>query len=155
MPSLNKNKLTVAFLTLLIMVSIIVIVLKTTVYMGIATFTYTVMVTGLIYRKQIKPHSFLMSIALFLDIALVLLLQIKRDAIQTAASFNLDFLQQIHIFSSLSAVVLYLPALYLGWSLFYGKLTHLKDLHIKIGIVAFILRSIGFLTMFSLLSHVK
>lgn len=126
----------------------------TTLPMGIATFAYFLMCSGLYFRKtNSMTHAFYMTTAIFTDLSLVLALQILRDAVQTASSFSLPFLQQAHIGASSLATVLYFPVLYLGYHLLTGKSTgHTKRLHKKVAITAFVFRSIGFLLMFSMLA---
>lgn len=94
-----------------------------------------------------------MSIAIFSDIALVLVLQVQRQAVQTAASMELPLLSQMHIASSLFAVLLYIPVFALGVIRFRATRPNEKhrQWHIRLGFVAYALRAAGFVLMFSML----
>ena len=121
-------------------------------YMSWASLTYGVMVVGLINRKYRTIHSLLMKIAMGMDLAVVLVLEVSRGAIETAISFKLGFLQQLHIGCSTLALLLYLPVLYLGRHLLKGTAQpHFRKWHIRLGLMAFIFRTLGFFLMFSLL----
>jgi len=126
-------------------------------YMVVASFAYFCMVFGLYHRLQRNLHVALMSLAIITDLALVLTLQIQRDAIQTAFSMTLSPLQQAHIAMSSAATVLYFPVFYLGAGRRLGKLKGLasRKWHIRLGIAAFVFRTLGFILMFSLLTHVR
>ena len=128
-------------------------------YMGAATLSYCLMTTGVILRKEKKIHMPLMITAIVLDLAIVLILQIKRHAIQTASEGTLNGLQKSHIAFSTIAVLLYIPVAIFGLKKISKRTkrtqpSHSK-LHQKFGICAYIFRTLGFITMFSLLSHIK
>jgi hypothetical protein len=92
-----------------------------------------------------------MLFGIIMDILLVLYLQITRDAIGTALSFELAILKQIHILFSATALVLYFPTLYLGYRLVKRIATvEQRALHIKIATTALLLRTLGLLFMFSM-----
>ena len=140
---------------LLIAFVIVIFVAKfATFFMTLATIAYCSLVTGLILRKSRVIHSKLMRFGIFLDITIVLILQVQRHAVQTALKFSLSPLQQAHIGASLIATLLYFPVLYLGWTLLKNpsRSRELRNLHIRVGVTAFIFRSAGFLLMFSLLA---
>lgn len=122
-------------------------------HMFVATFAYLLMVNGLVHRKNKKLHVKLMNSAIGLDLALVLLLELSRNAVDTALSFSLSPLQQAHIVASSLATALYIPILILGWLRYTEKLkgSASRSWHLRLGVVAFIFRSLGFLFMFSLL----
>lgn len=124
-----------------------------TIYMGIATGSYVLMVGGLFYKTDRERHSRFMLTAISLDLLLVVILQIQRQAIQTMLAFSLTGLQQAHVAVSFAATVLYIPVLYLGIRLWkHPELAvKLRKLHVYIAITAFLLRTSGFLLMFSLL----
>lgn len=122
-------------------------------YMFVATVAYGLMVLGIFYRKRRKPHAQLMSAAMVIDTTLVLLLQVKRNAVQTALAFSLTPLEQGHIGASTAALLLYLPVSITGWGRYRGKLgPQWRKAHVVLGSVAFIFRTLGFLLMFSLLN---
>ncbi|HRK01946.1 MAG TPA: hypothetical protein PLH57_04720 [Oligoflexia bacterium] len=123
-----------------------------------ATLAYVILLVGLSLRKKNRLlHGRLMGFAIFLDLALVLLLQIERNAIDTAVNLRLTPLQMCHVLSSTIATVLYFPTLYFGFKCLrqIGSPTAdrpmLRKKHLRFAVPAFIFRTIGFLFMFSLL----
>ncbi|MDB5036838.1 MAG: hypothetical protein JWQ35_366 [Bacteriovoracaceae bacterium] len=136
--------------------SLAVIFQETTPYMTAASLTYFLLVAGVINRKKRRTHLRLMLTAISIDISLVLVLELQRAAIKTALDMKLGFFQQLHIASSLLAVLFYFPTMYFGWKAFRDHSKNIpvtSNRHIWLGITAFILRSIGFITMFSMLHH--
>ncbi len=135
----------------------------TTPYMAFASYSYWLLCVGLWFRKTPQFHATLMSFGILIDIALVLVLQIKRSAIQEAMSFSLMPIQQAHIVFSTLALILYFPTLYLGFKLMKLRKTEqtgpeylkTRKVHRVLGLFAFGLRTVGFFLMFSMLSHVK
>jgi len=129
----------------------------TTPYMGAASFSYFLLCFGLTFRKTNKNiHARLMGCAIVIDIALVLILETQRSAINTFVSFSLETMQIGHIVASTLATVLYIPVAILGYKLLTGTSTTAKARlwHIRLGVSAYVLRTIGFFLMFSLLTHV-
>lgn len=104
-------------------------------------------------RKKTRWHVALMLSAIAIDIGLVLTLAIRRGAVGTALEFKLGTLPQLHILFSTLAILLYLPVAWIGWTLFKSRVSapSRKRLHMRFGWAAFVLRSLGFLLMFSLL----
>lgn len=95
-----------------------------------------------------------MFVGILTDLIIVLVLQVSREAVQTAMEFSLSPLQQAHVFSSSVAVLLYFPVIALGllrYKNIYGKGVRLA--HIRLGLLAFIFRSLGFIFMFSLVGR--
>jgi hypothetical protein len=126
----------------------------TSFYMGAASFAYFLMVLGLRYRRESRlAHRKLMFSAMGIDLSLVLLLEIQRNAIETVAAFDLTAWQFSHVLASTLAVTLYLPMIILGKKLWEREDARIRLWHKRIGITAFVLRSAGFLLMFSLLSR--
>jgi hypothetical protein len=122
-----------------------------TIYMWIATVAWLCLISGYLARKKRSLHVTLMRTGIFLDIGLVLFLQFTRGAIQTALSFELALLKQLHIAASTIALLLYFPILYLGFQLLKGRGTaETRALHIKVGTTALFFRTLGFLLMFSM-----
>lgn len=141
---------------ILLLISAILIASQTTIYMGIASFAFFLMVYGFNNRKNHLLHAKLMVSTIVLDLTLVLVLQIQRHAVQTAVSFTLSPLQQIHILVSTIAVILYFPMIYLGRKNLMGIANQSeRKWHRRLGYITFIFRTLGFITMFSQLSHVK
>ncbi len=126
----------------------------TTLYMGIATLSYSFLCGGLLLRKNRKMHIGFMNAGIVQDLLLVLTLEYQRSAINTAAQFSLTLLQQTHIIISTLAIAFYTPTLILGWQRYLNPniKEYRKIWHIRCGITAFVLRTIGFFLMFSMLS---
>lgn len=140
-----------SFITLAVLVAI-----KATPYMLIASFAYGCMVLGILNRRNGKLHAKLMATAIGLDLILVLFLEATRGAIAEAVAMDMTILQQLHILFSTLAVVLYFPLIYIGLkNLKHQSSPDQKIWHRRLGFTAFALRSLGFLLMFSLLSHVR
>lgn len=119
-----------------------------------ATFCYFLLVSGIALRKRSqRAHNMLMLSGVAGDLALVLVLQVQRHAVQTAVAFSLSPLQQAHVGFSTVATALYLPLLYLGWKQWRHPGSVKPGLHRKLGMIAFFCRTAGFLLMFSLLEH--
>ena len=124
--------------------------------MQIATTAYFLMLNGILFRKvSLRAHIALMLSAINLDLALVLALQVRRDAVQTALAFSLGGFQQAHIGASLAATLLYLPMIYLG----IQKLSNpaqparIARLHRSLGWTTFVFRTLGYFLMFSMLGR--
>lgn len=122
-------------------------------YMVVATISYFCLLMGLAFKKRKKVHAALMGTGIFIDLAIVLILEVTRHAVNTALDFSLSPLQQLHIATSTIATVLYFPVVALGVFRFLGKgdSDRSRRLHMKLGISAFVFRTLGFLLMFSLL----
>jgi hypothetical protein len=122
--------------------------------MLIASLAYFFMLSGMSFRKtHPRVHIWLMGIAMAIDIILVLTLELQRDAIHTALSFSLNWLQQSHIVASSIASTLYIPILILGFKKFSENKNRLSinKWHKYLGIAAFVFRTLGYALMFSML----
>ena len=119
--------------------------------MWVATLAWTLLILGYLQRRNRRRHIPLMLTGIFIDIGLVFYLQITRSAIQTAVSFSLSWIRQLHVISSTLAFVLYFPVLASGWKLATGRGGRdLRRQHIRLATTALVLRTLGFLLMFSL-----
>ncbi len=119
--------------------------------MWLASVAWILLAIGYCRRRNKAQHVPLMLTGITLDITLVLYLQFTREAIQTALSFSLTPWQQIHIGFSTAALLLYFPILYLGFRLQGGNCdVSLRQLHIRLGTLALILRTLGLIFMFSM-----
>lgn len=124
----------------------------TTPYMGVATFAYTLMVVGLAYRRRAREtHRQLLFIAMGVDLALVLALELLRGATATAFGWKLGPWQMAHVVASTLAVACYLPMIYLGMKLWEDETPGRRVLHRRLGWLTFFFRTVGFVLMFSLL----
>lgn len=93
-----------------------------------------------------------MASSITLDLALVLFLQITASAVQSAITKPYNILQYTHIIVSTLAVLVYPFVIYFGYKRLTDKNSsvHLRTWHIRTGLLAFSLRSLGFLFMFSM-----
>ena len=151
--ALIKNYSLRAVLSAVLLVAFIVGFISTP-HMGVATFSYGVLLIGLTFRKvDRKLHGQLMLSGVFLDLSLVLILEAQRSAINTAMEFSLTLPQQAHIAFSLLAVLMYIPAVIIGVGRYRGKITSpaTRKAHKLIGLTAMTFRSLGFILMFTLL----
>ncbi len=123
-----------------------------TINMYIATVAWLLLTYGFLKRKSRTIHVPCMLSGIALDFALVIYLQLTKEAIQTAVSFNLSFWQQAHIAVSSIAMLLYLPIIFLGFKLFYKTASaSQRQIHTRIGKTALLLRTCGFVLMFSMI----
>ena len=108
-------------------------------------------VAGFLLRKRRKFHISLMLTGIMSDICLVLYLEFAKGAVEKALQFSLTPFHMSHIGFSTGALILYFPLLYLGFLLVRGKgnaATVIK--HKRVAILALVLRSVGFIFMFSM-----
>ena len=126
------------------------IALLATPAMGVATLAWLMLTGGVLLEMPRRSHRFWMLAGIGLDLLLVLVLQVQRGAVQTAVSFSLGPIQQLHIAFSLGAVLLYGPVVWLGFKRFRGDQARAMS-HRRAGWVAYIFRTIGFVLMFSML----
>lgn len=138
-----------------LLISLGFITTMTTPYMGVASLNFFLLCVGITYRHIPKYHSRTMSFAMISDVLLVLVIELQRSAINTAASFNLNIFQQLHIITATIAVVLYFPTFYYGLKRLKGTDANTNSKHFKLAIGAFTFRAVSFFLMFSLLDHVN
>lgn len=125
-----------------------------TIFMAAATVAYGLLVLGLVFRFNRRVHPVLMLCGMIIDISIVLILEVQRNAIDTALSFTLSLMQQAHIGSSTIALLLYFPTIAMGWKLWkQGPRPGLRKWHIRVAIASFCFRTLGFLLMLSFLGH--
>lgn len=123
-------------------------------YMGLATFSYFLMVAGIACRRGSRQaHRAFMLSAVTIDLSLVLALEWQRGATATAAAFTLSPWQTAHVAASTLAVIFYVPLLWAGFRLWQNEAPSLRRRHRVLGFTAFVLRTLGFLLMFSLLGR--
>ncbi len=120
-------------------------------YKGIATLSYLCLLVGVVHRKNRNVHVGLMSSGMTIDVLLVLVLEFQRSAIATSAGGSLNSYQLAHVIVSTLAVLVYLPTANLGYRRWKGTLAQEKNvLHLRFGVLAFVLRTIGYVLMFSM-----
>lgn len=116
-----------------------------------ATVAYLLLVAGVLLRKNRRVHPLLMGAGISIDTALVLILQIQRGVIQEAVTETFTLWQSGHIWSSTIAFALYTPVVVLGIRQVMRKGSATERLwHIRLGITAFVFRSVGFVLMFTI-----
>ena len=120
-------------------------------YKAIAATAFLIMLSGLLLRhRNPRRHAQLMGLAMGLDLLVVLLLEIQRDAIATAVSMTLGAPQMIHIAASSLATALYLPVALLGYRRLKGHAGPTAcRAHLLLGVFAFSARGIGFCFMWT------
>ena len=117
--------------------------------MYFAAFAWIILVIGYSQRRIRARHVPLMLTGILMDIGLVAYLEFTKHALETALEFKLGILQQLHIALSSIALILYLPILWLGFALIRGHAVN-KRLHVRLGHMAIIFRTLGFILMFSM-----
>ena len=123
-----------------------------TINMYFATLAWFCLVLGYFFRRHRRKHLSFVLTGILLDISLVIFLQFTRSAIQTAISFELSILEQLHIAFSTTALICYFPTLYFGLRLLSGSyLPHVRIWHKRIACFALATRTLGFLFMFSMI----
>jgi len=134
----------------------LVVGLLATPYMAAATTAYGLLTLGLYFRKQRSLHARLMGAAIGTDLAVLLVVELQRDAIKTAASLSLSGWQQAHIAFSTLAVVSYIPVAVLGVSYLLNRgAAKGRKWHMRLGVLAYACRTLGFILMFAMLDHVQ
>jgi hypothetical protein len=120
-------------------------------YKGIATVSYLCLLVGIFHRRNRNVHAGLMSAGMAIDVLLVLVLEFQRSAIATSAGGSLNAYQLAHVIVSTLAVLVYLPTANLGYRRWKGTLPRENNiLHLRFGILAFSLRTLGYILMFSM-----
>ncbi len=127
-----------------------VMLMFTTVFMAMATLGFFFLTLGLYFKQNRLWHVRFMTAGISIDLVIVLILQMTRNAVQTAVAMKLGPLNMLHIGFSSLATAFYFPVLFLGWQLVKGNLTH-RALHVRIASLAYVFRALGFIFMFSLL----
>ncbi|MFN8388652.1 MAG: hypothetical protein U0136_00005 [Bdellovibrionota bacterium] len=119
--------------------------------MWVATIAWLLLSTGYFLRRRRALHITLMLTGIFMDISLVLFLEVSRGAIETALSFSLSLMKQLHIAASTTAFLLYFPVLYLGSQLVRGTGdARTRERHVRLATLALLFRTLGFFLMFSM-----
>jgi hypothetical protein len=147
----ENSKIGVALTTTFVLATLIGSV--ATPYMGLATATYGILLSGVFAARRGGPqHRLLMSIGVGGDLLQVLWIEFSRGAIAETVRMELPLLPLLHVVTSASAVVLYLPALWHGTKAYSSKANApSRQIHRKLGIASLALRTLGYLLMFSLI----
>ena len=122
-----------------------------TLYMWIATAAWLLLILGYVNQHDRQRHVPAVLLGITVDLALVLYLQVTRNAIGTAVQFKLGILEQGHIIASTIALVLYFPVLGLGFMLLRSiDRADIRLIHRRVATTALAFRTLGFLLMFSM-----
>ncbi len=109
---------------------------------------YTLMIFGIIKRKNRKIHVPIMASVIIWDIILILQIELTRNAIAKASKAMINpLLLNIHVSFAVSSVVFYLLLIFTGRKLLKGEHT-IKSKHRLFGWCAFLLRSLTLITSF-------
>lgn len=118
---------------------------------GVATLAYAAMISAIINRRDRRLHIAGMCFAVIVDTALVLFLTVTADAVGQVLTPSLSFPQWVHVVSSTTAVLLYLPLIILGRKARrLSASPRLRRSHRLLGVTAISARTIGFVFMFSM-----
>lgn len=108
----------------------------------------TLITFGLFNRKNKALHIKIMLTAIIWDILLVLQIELNRGAIAKASkALSNTAILNIHVALAVTCVLAYLFMIYSGRFLKLGENTYRK-MHKRIGIFAYVLRILTFLTSF-------
>lgn len=119
------------------------------VYKILATVGFVLIAAGWTQRRHRKRHVPLVLAGICTDFALVVILEFQRDVIGLTFTQKYSPVEIVHIATSASAVVLYLPVLFLGFRLLLNLGDQrLRKLHAGFATGALLLRTIGFVCMF-------
>jgi hypothetical protein len=124
-------------------------------YPWLASLAFLLLLAGFAVRKSRRNlHVCLMSAGMALDLALVVILAISRDAVGTAMGHDLTLWQQAHVIFSTFAVGLYIPVFALGLARWRGSPSYVaRAWHIRLGYWALACRAAGFVFMFSIVGR--
>ena len=118
---------------------------------ALAVIAYLALVVGLVMRKRRRIHVGFMVTGITVDFCIVIFLELTRNVTGLALTEAQEPLEYAHIISSTIAFLLYLPVVSLGvLRLRNIGPKRLRSWHIRLGITAFIFRTLGVLFMFSI-----
>lgn len=120
-------------------------------YRVLACVAYALLVAALVVKKNRRPHAVLATLAMALDLALVLVLELNRSVVEGLAEKNYSLLQYGHITASTLAVICYVPTFINGFKRLRGLGdAAIRRKHILWARAAFSFRTLGLILMFSL-----
>lgn len=109
---------------------------------------YSLMIFGILKRKNRKIHVPVMSTVLILDIILILQIELGRNAVEKAAKAIVNpLILNIHVTFALLSVIFYVLLVITGRKLLKGEHS-IKSRHRLFGWTAFALRTLTLLTSF-------
>ena len=109
---------------------------------------YTLMIFGIMKRKNRKIHVPVMSAVLILDVLLILQIELGRSAVEKAAKVIVNpIILNVHVTFAILSVVCYVLLVITGRKLLKGEVT-IRPRHRFFGWTAFALRTLTLLTSF-------
>ncbi len=114
-----------------------------------ATLAWLLLVSGWFLRRRRSAHVPLVLSGITLDLAIVVFLEVTRGVVETTVQAPLSGTRWVHVASSLIAVLLYFPTLYLGFRMLRAAppSAALRTSHRRVATLALVARTIGFATM--------
>jgi uncharacterized membrane protein YozB (DUF420 family) len=117
---------------------------------------YVLILYGYINRRKLELHVKVMRLAFFLELLLVLIIEISRGAIEQAIGIHEkrsgfpDGILGFHIIVSIIALLLFIATFFIGSKLYKGNKA-LKQLHIKFGYSFLLFRTLNLITSFMII----
>ena len=109
---------------------------------------YSLMIFGIMKRKNRKIHVPVMSAVLILDVLLILQIELGRSAVEKAAKVIVNpIILNVHVTFAILSVVCYVLLVITGRKLLKGEVT-IRPRHRVFGWTAFALRTLTLLTSF-------
>ncbi len=120
-------------------------------YKAIATVAFALLWAAWAQRRRRALHVRLAFAGIMIDVAMVLFLEFSRDVIGLTTQKDWSLVQWTHIGSSVLAVLLYLPVVWLGISLLRNAASSgARIAHRRLAVAALVFRTVGFCCMWSL-----
>jgi len=117
-------------------------------YKALATLGFLLLLAGWSQRRKRSVHVPLVVAGIALDLVLVLILEFSRDVIGMTFAEDWSWQQWTHIATSATAVLVYLPVIWLGVSILRGKAgLGARTAHRRLASLALALRTVGFVFM--------
>lgn len=119
-------------------------------YKALASLAFLLIVLGWTQRRTRKRHVPLVLVGIAIDLALVLILEFSRDVIGMTMEKDWSWMQWTHIGSSVIAVLLYLPVIWIGIAMLRGAAgPSAWTAHRRLATTALALRAVGFSFMWA------
>ncbi len=95
----------------------------------ISTFTLVLFFTGrLLVKKNLRLHIRFISLAMIIDVGLVLALVIFRNALGTVVGGDMSSMLKLHVAIAISTIIGYAYATFLGLKLVKGQRRYLRQM---------------------------
>jgi uncharacterized protein (TIGR03382 family) len=117
----------------------------------LAALAWVLLVLGWLAHRRRRLHLSLVVPAILTDLGLVVALEVGRDVIARTVEEPHTLPQQVHILSSLAAVLLYVPVVALGLVLVFGRAGPApRRWHRRTALAALAARTVGFVFMWAM-----